>query len=275
MNTPNTDFKQPDTYRIQSLRHETHDTFTLELVQTGGAALPNYAAGQYNVVHMNEGAVPLAICVDPAEPQVLMHTVRVVGRCTEALRQLRVHDELRISGPYGCGWPLEPAEENDIVIIAGGIGLAPMRPLVHTLIHHRERYGHITMIYGARTPEDILFRKELETWRGRFDMEVLVTVDRATGNWRGHVGVFTTLIPRAPFDPYFTVAYLAGPEIMMTYAVESLRHRGVEKDAQYLYMQRDMKKHIHELEDVQLTEDQMTGPVFRYDQVEAPLMARE
>lgn len=272
---PKSHLRDPEPYRVQSIKQETADVFTLELVRGGGEPCPEYDPGQYNVLHVSGGQAPMAVCVDPAEPGVLMHTIRVVGMTTRALAEKRVNDEVLVSGPYGCGWPLKPAEGNDVVIITGGIGLAPVRPLIYTLLQHRVRYGHITMVCGARTPEDILFRKELEAWRGRFDMEVLVTVDRATGNWRGHVGVFTSLIPRAPFDPYFSVAYLSGPEIMMTYAAESLCQRGVGKDMQYLYMQRDMKRHIHDLEQCELDADQLTGPVFRLDQVEPALMVRE
>ncbi|HNR29733.1 MAG TPA: Ni/Fe hydrogenase subunit gamma, partial [Candidatus Hydrogenedentes bacterium] len=171
--------------------------------------------------------------------------------------------------------PLEPAEENDVVIVAGGIGLAPMRPLVHALIRQRERYGHTTVLYGARTPEDILYRKELERWRGRFDMEVLVTVDRASRDWHGPVGVFTNLIPRAPFDPYYAVAYIAGPEVMMTYAVEALHRRGVRKDWQFVYMQRDLKRGVREIATCDAEKSGLTGPVFRFDEVEQFLAARE
>lgn len=275
MRIPESQLAAPESCRVQSIKQETADTYTLELVRDNGEPFPDYTPGQYNVLHVPGGQAPMAICIDPAEPGVLMHTIRAIGKTTRTLTGKRVGDEVGVSGPYGCGWPLTPAEGNDIVIICGGIGLAPVRPLLYALIQHRVRYGHITMVCGARTPEDILFRRELEAWRGRFDMEVLVTVDRATGNWRGHVGVFSSLIPRAPFDPYFSVAYLSGPEIMMTYAAESLSQRGVGKDMQYLYMQRDMKRHIQDLEACELQPSQLTGPVFRLDQVEPALMARE
>lgn len=275
MDIESSEMKPAEPHRLESLKQETGDGFTLEFVREDGHPIADHVPGQYNIVHIPEGSVPLAVCVDPAEPNVLTHTMRVVGKGTEALAKLRVGDTVDISGPYGCGWPLTVAESNDVVIISGGIGLAPVRPLLYSLLRHRERYGYIILVYGARTPEDILFRKELEQWRGRFDMDVLVTVDRATGNWRGHVGVFTSLIPRAPFDPYFAVSYLSGPEVLMSYAAEALEHRGIPRENQHLYMQRDMKKHIHDLEACELDKDALTGPVFRYDQIAHALAARE
>lgn len=271
--TPESTAAEP--YRLQCMKQESRDTVTLELVRESGAPCPPHTPGQYNMLHVREGSVPLAICVDPAEPNVLLHTIRVVGNATRALAGLEVGRTIDVSGPYGCGWPLAPAESNDVVIICGGIGLAPVRPLVYALLQHRERYGYIILVYGARTPEDILFRRELEQWRGRFDMDVLVTVDRATGNWRGHVGVFTSLIPRAPFDPYFAVSYLAGPEVLMSYAAEALEHRGLPPENQHLYMQRDMRKHIHDLEGCELADGALSGPVFRYDQIAGALATRE
>ena len=270
-----TELQNAESYHLQSFKRETGDVYTLEFTRADGAVCPHYVPGQYNVLHLPEGAVPLAMCVDPAEPQVLLHTMRVLGKATRAVAALSVGDSVDISGPYGCGWPLTQAESNDVVIICGGIGIAPVRSLVYSLLQHRERYGYIILVYGSRTPEDILFRRELEQWRGRFDMDVMVTVDRATGNWRGHVGVFTTLIPRAPFDPYFAVSYLAGPEVLMSYAAEALDRRGLAPHNQHLYMQRDMRRHIRALDNCDLADDALTGPVFRYDQVAGALAARD
>lgn len=276
MNTGQQGREKKLAYGVRSVIQETPDTATLELIRLDGQPPPDYTPGQYNMLHVRDvGSAAMAVCVAPEEPGVLLHTVRAVGRVTEALCALGSGEEVLVSGPFGVGWPLAPAEENDVVIVAGGIGLAPMRPLLYALIQNRERYGHTTILYGARTPEDILYRKELEQWRGRFDMEVLVTVDRASRNWHGHVGVFTNLIPRAPFDPYYTVAYIAGPEVMMTYAVESLHRRGVRKDWQFVYMQRDLKRGVGAMDSCDPEKSGLTGPVFRYDEVETFLAARE
>lgn len=276
MTAAQTDSPEKLVYQVRATYQETADTATINLVRADGAPPPPFTPGQYNMVHVaGEGAAAMAICVDPADQDVLMHTVRAVGRVTRALISLPIGSEVTVTGPFGCGWPLQPAEENDVVVMTGGIGIAPVRALLYTLIEHRERYGHITLLYGARTPDDILYRKELERWRGRFDMEVLVTVDRGTRNWRGHVGAFTHLIPRAPFDPYYAVAYISGPEVMMTYAIEALMQRGVRKESQYLYIQRDLKRGIGAKDAPPVDASGLTGPVFRYDEVEGALLERE
>ena len=276
MTFPESETRQKLLYQVRALRQETGDTATIDFVRADGMPVPAFTPGQYNMLHLEgEGNAAMAICVDPAEPDILMHTVRAVGRVTRALTSLKVGAEVTITGPYGCGWPLQPAEESDVVVIAGGIGLAPVRSLLYSLLEHRERYGRTILIYGTRTPDDILYRKELERWRGRFDMEVLVTVDRGSRNWRGHVGVFTHLIPRAPFDPYYTVTYISGPEVMMTYAIEAFQHRGVRKESQYLYIQRDLKRGVSTENAPSVDASHLTGPVFRFDEVEGALLQRE
>jgi NAD(P)H-flavin reductase len=128
-----------------------------------------------------------------------------------------------------------------VVIVTGGIGLAPLRPVLYHFLAHREEYGKIVLLYGARTQEDMLYRRELEQWRSRFDLDVHVTVDRATGRWHGNVGVVTSLIPRAPFDPLNGIALVCGPEVMMRYAVQALMKRGISANRIHLSMERNMK----------------------------------
>ncbi|MCC6145878.1 MAG: FAD/NAD(P)-binding protein [Candidatus Hydrogenedentes bacterium] len=268
----------PRTYRIQRVRRETEDTFTLELAQTDGPAPPRFAPGQFNMLYVyGMGEVPISISGNPYTPETLVHTTRAVGTVTNAMSGLRAGHMMGVRGPFGTCWPVEQAEGMDIVIIAGGIGLAPLRPLIYSIMERREHFGRVVLLYGTRTPEDILFRKELEQWRGRFDAEVLITVDRATGTWRGHVGLVTKLIPRAPFDPYQSVAYVCGPEIMMTYALEALHQRGIAKERMFLSMERNMKCAVGFCGHCQfgpafICKD---GPVFRYDRIERLLSVRE
>jgi NAD(P)H-flavin reductase len=163
------------------------------------------------------------------------------------------------------------------VLVAGGIGLAPLRPALYHLLTNREKYGRIILFYGARTPQELLFTRELERWRARFDLDIAVTVDRATGDWRGNVGVVTTLIPRAPFDPANTVVAVCGPEVMMRFAVMELEKRGVPSESIYLSMERNMKCGIGFCGHCQfgpafLCKD---GPVFRYDRVRDWLVRQE
>ncbi|MGZ5543965.1 MAG: Ni/Fe hydrogenase subunit gamma, partial [Limisphaerales bacterium] len=171
---------QPLPCRIQRVRDDTHDTFTLDLELDGVSEPFRFAPGQFNMLyHFGVGEVPISICADP-NSGLLQHTIRAVGPVTKAIRRLRRGDMLGVRGPFGSAWPIMiEAMGRDLVIVAGGIGLAPLRSVLCHVLAEREKFGKVFLLYGARTPEDILYRHELEHWRGRLDLEVRVTVDRA------------------------------------------------------------------------------------------------
>jgi NAD(P)H-flavin reductase len=226
---------------VERMERETADTFTLELLPEGGGPF-RFAAGQFNMLYVyGIGEVPISISGDPTFPQRLVHTTRAVGAVTTGMGALRRGDAIGVRGPFGTHWPVEEARGSDVVFVAGGIGLAPLRPALYEVLSHRERYGRVVLLYGARTKDDILYRRQLKEWRGDFDLEVHVTVDRAIGEWRGNVGVVTTLIPRVPFDPYNTVAMVCGPETMMRFTVLELERRGVAPAKVWLSLERNMK----------------------------------
>ncbi|MBI4388293.1 MAG: FAD/NAD(P)-binding protein, partial [Candidatus Omnitrophica bacterium] len=257
-------------YRITQLRKETQDTFTLELKSENGPF--SFAPGQFNMLYVyGVGEVPISISGDPKEKKVLRHTTRVVGTVTKALRQLKVGDALGLRGPFGSHWPVEKAEGYDVILVGGGIGLAPLRPAIHQLIVNRSRYGRVVLLYGARTPEEILYTRELKTWRAEFDLDVHVTVDRAIGSWRGNVGVVTTLIPRAPFDPTKAIAMVCGPEIMMRFTVQELQKRGIPTDRIYVSMERNMKCATGFCGHCQYGPNFICkdGPVFSFDKIKS------
>ena len=232
----------PRPYRVQRVRHEIRDTFTLELEPEDGSDIPPFASGQFNMLYtFGVGEIPISISGDPAHPRPLLHTIRAAGTVSRAMQHLKRGDMLGVRGPFGSHWPIERAEGKDVVIAAGGIGLAPLRSTMYQLIARRERFGRVILLYGARTPEDLLYRRELEHWRARFDLDVFVTVDRATSKWRGSVGVVTKLIPRAPFGPGKTMAFLCGPEIMMRFTAVGLLAHGVGAEQIYVSLERNMK----------------------------------
>ncbi len=268
----------PELFRIQNVRRETADTFTMTFEAVDGQQAFRFRAGQFNMLYLfGVGEIPISISGDPTRPGALVHTTRAVGTVTRALKRLRPGDLIGIRGPFGSAWPVQEAEGADVVIVAGGIGLAPLRPVMYTVLARREKYGRIVLMYGTRTPEDILFRRELETWRGKFDLDVYVTVDRAMGRWRGHVGVVTTLIRKATFDPHSTVAMVCGPEIMMRYSVLELHRRGVPLSAVYISMERNMKCAVGFCGHCQFGPHFICkdGPVFRYDRVQNIFLVRE
>jgi len=231
----------PVRYRVERNRRETHDTYTLDLVPADGGPTMPFAPGQFNMLYLfGVGEVPISISGDPGDARSLVHTIRAVGGVTRAMRALAPGDVVGVRGPYGAPWPVEAAKGEDVVLVAGGIGLAPLRPVLYSILARRREYGRVSVLYGTRTPADILFRRELLRWRARFDLEVFVTVDRSAAGWTGNVGVVTTLVRRAPFDPHDTVAMLCGPEIMMRYGALELERHGVSPERIYLSMERNM-----------------------------------
>lgn len=268
----------PELHRVTRVRRETADTFTLELEPANGAPVCRFAAGQFNMLYaFGNGEVPISISGNPLAPSPLLHTVRAVGAVTQALIKLVPGVTIGVRGPFGTNWPLDEAEGKDIVIVAGGIGLAPLRPAIYQIVARRERYGQVALCYGARTPKEMLYPNELRRWRSRFDMFVALTVDNAAANWKGSVGVVTRLIPRSDFDPLHTVALVCGPEIMMRYSVKALMERGLEPDDIYVSLERNMKCAIGFCGHCQLGTEFVCkdGPVFRYSRVGNALNIRE
>jgi NAD(P)H-flavin reductase len=255
---------------------ETYDTFTMEL--DPGPAGFSFRPGQFNMLYVfGVGEVPISISGDPQQPQKLLHTVRGVGPVTTAMREMGPGDLLGVRGPFGKPWPVGMASSRDVVFVAGGIGLAPLRPALYHVLNHREEYERVVLVYGVRSPRDLLFEEELSEWRGRFDMSVRITVDTADRKWRGSVGVVTKLIPRAPFDPHDTIAFICGPEIMMHFAAEELVKQGVRPGRSYISMERNMKCGIGLCGHCQFGSDFVCkdGPVFHYESVHRRLDIRE
>jgi len=267
----------PAFFRVHRTRTETADTFTLDLEPPSGAPFA-FAPGQFNMVYVpGAGEVPISISGDPERPATLTHTVRAVGTVTAAMRRLRAGDVVGIRGPFGVGWPVEACDGKDVVIVAGGIGLAPLRPMLYHLLANRDRYGRLVLLYGCRTTADLLFRHEIEAWRSRLDMHVYVTVDRGTEGWHGYVGVVTTLVPRAPVASDRTIAMVCGPEVMMRFSAMTLEERGIAPDRIYVSMERNMKCGIAQCGHCQYGPVLVCrdGPVFRYDRIRHLLALRE
>jgi NAD(P)H-flavin reductase len=268
----------PARFRVDGVRRELTGVFTLDLSPVDGMAEFPFRPGQFNMLYQyGVGEVPISISGNPAHPHTLTHTVRAVGSVTNALEQLQVGALVGIRGPFGNAWPEDEADGADIVILAGGIGLAPLRPLIYRVLANRRRFGCVCIYYGARSPDEILFRDELTLWRSRFDLNVDVTVDRAAPDWMGRVGVVTKLLDRRGFSPLDTVACLCGPEIMMHYAVMTLNDQGLDNEQIYISMERNMKCAVGFCGHCQYGGDFVCrdGPVFRFDKIAARFNVRE
>lgn len=231
----------PSTFSVVARTEETPDTVTLR-VQPQGEGTTQFNPGQFSMLYaFGVGEVPISISGDPGLDGFLEYTIRAVGGVTNALTALSPGDHLGVRGPYGVGWPLEQAFGRDLVIAAGGIGLAPLRPAVLFALAHRQRFNALSLLYGARTPDDLLFDPQLHEWRSRFDIEVEVTVDRGPSDWMGDVGVVTQLLARIPFDPALTKAMVCGPEVMMRATSRMLETQSVATADIAVSMERNMK----------------------------------
>lgn len=232
----------PRPFRVVSRRQELEDTWTLGLEPADGGGVPAFVPGQFNMLYaFGVGEVPISISGDPAGDGPLEHTVRAVGPVSAAICRAEPGEQLGVRGPFGSFWPLAAAAGRDVVVVAGGIGLAPLRPALLAALAARERLAGLVLLCGGRTPDQLLFRAELDAWGGDPRIDVGVTVDSAESGWLGHVGVVTTLIDDAPFDPARATAFVVGPEVMMRFTVEALRARGMDAADIHVSIERNMK----------------------------------
>lgn len=267
----------PQAYRVQQRLTETADTFTLVLTPEQPGDAMRFAPGQFNMLYaFGVGEVPISISGSPADRHTLVHTIREVGPATRALSKLRALDTLLLRGPFGTAWPVEAAYDHDVVLVTGGIGLAPLRPVLYHIVLHRSRYRNVHLLYGARTPGDLLFVHELDAWRAA-NVAVEVTVDRSDESWRGDVGVVTRLLDRARFAPERTIAMTCGPEVMMHFAGLDLRKRGVPRQNIFVSMERNMQCGVGTCGHCQLGPFFVCkdGPVFNAAQLAPYLLTRE
>jgi NAD(P)H-flavin reductase len=271
-----TDPMLPRPYLVSQVIKETPDTFTLTLTPGNGATGGLFHPGQFSMLWVfGVGELPISISGDPALHGRLVYTVRSVGQATHALVSQRVGESVGVRGPFGAGWPAEAARGRDVIVVAGGIGLAPLRPLIYHVLRNRRDYGRLVVLYGARSPRELLYRKELASWARNHETQVLVTVDYGGLGWRGHVGVVTTLFKYARLQPARSVAAICGPEIMMRFVARELETQGLARGDIYLSMERNMKCGVGlcghcQYEKYFVCKD---GPVFRYEQVR-PLLEK-
>jgi NAD(P)H-flavin reductase len=266
----------PEPFEVVSSRRDTGDTWTLELEACSGEPFA-FLPGQFTMLSAaGAGEVPISISGDADRPDRLVHTVRTVGLATGAICAAAPGRRLAVRGPFGQPWPVEQAEGADVVIAAGGIGLAPLRPAILRLLADRPRYGRLVLLYGARSPDQLLYLDELDAWQSR-GLEVWVTVDSAGPEWLGHVGVVTRLVRRARLGGGSWVAMSCGPEVMMRFTVAALRSAGVGEDRIFASMERNMQCGIGHCGHCQLGPTLVCrdGPVYRWGDIGRWLTIRE
>ena len=267
----------PVPHRVTAVRRETADTTTIALAPLGGQP-PPFAPGQVDMLYaFGIGEVPISISSGTRLQGRREYTIRDVGPVTHALTSVSVGSHVGVRGPFGRPWPLEDARGGDVLVIAGGIGLAPMRAAILSLIDDRDAYDSLTVLYGARQPADILYEDQLERWRARPGVDVGVTVDVAGPGWHGDVGVVTGLIPAARVDLARATALVCGPEIMMRLTAEALLERGIPADRVFVTCERNMLCGVGTCGHCQLGPFFVCadGPVFSWDRIGPFINVRE
>ena len=259
---------------IQRIVPETPDSSTFwSTWREGDGDGYAFEPGQFNMLYLfGVGEIPISISSDPAHPQRLGHTIRFTGRVTDAFRDLRPGDEIGVRGPFGRPWPLDEAEGGDLLVVAGGLGVCPVRPAIEWAMRHRDRFRRLLLLVGARTPSVLPYQAQLDGWLAsmeRLGVELYLTVDEPEPGWLHGVGVVTTLFEKAKIEPPRTTAFICGPEVMMRFSGGGLLDLGVPAERLYVSMERNMQCAIRICGHCQLGPYFVCtdGPVFRYDRV--------
>lgn len=267
---------------IQRMTQETPETITYDLVFENAVAAREYsfAPGQFNMLYLpGLGEIAISISGDPGSGEpgsgasdrvvTVPHTIRSAGNVTRALADLSPGASIGLRGPFGSSWPIQQCADRDVILVAGGIGLAPLRPAIYQLLAARESYRRLVLLVGARDPATLLFTAEYDSWRAR-GLDVQITVDRPAAGWNGNLGMVTTLLNRIPLNnPQNTLLMTCGPEVMMWYTVQTALNRGLRPDLQFVSLERNMNCAIGLCGHCQLGPEFLCkdGPVFAYDRV--------
>ncbi len=267
----------PELYQVKNITQETLDIFTLVLTAKENVSQMPFLPGQFNMLyHFGFGEVAISISGDLSSQDDLIHTIRAVGSVTKRMQELNVGDEIGVRGPFGSSWPLHLKEQCDVILIAGGIGLASLRSALFQIAAKKDRYQNITVLYGVRRPSDIIYKKDLESWQKQ-GIKVEVTVDYPDLNWQGPVGVVTDLIKKYIKEPENTLVFICGPEIMIKIAVHELLGAKVEQKHIFIALERHMQCAVGFCGRCQygpyfICKD---GPVFSYEQLRHWFMIKE
>jgi sulfhydrogenase subunit gamma (sulfur reductase) len=255
-----------------STKDHMPDTRSFRLRLQDGQEKLDFRPGQFNMLGLpGFGEAPITFSSPPADDGTFEHTVRAVGRLTRALRRLKPGDILLIRGPFGTAWPLEGVKGRDLLVVAGGVGMIPLRPFLLEVFRNRANYGKVVILFGARTPGELIYREEFDSWRSQPDTTLLLTVDEVPSEetWSGHTGVVTGLFPDMNIHPDNAAVLTCGPEIMMRFVARGLLLRQFSPDRMYLSLERRMKCGTGHCGHCQLGPKFVCkdGPVFRYQEL--------
>jgi sulfhydrogenase subunit gamma (sulfur reductase) len=262
----------PRVARIAAVRDETPDTKTFDLVLRDGAERRDFVflPGQFMELSVfGIGEAPFCFASSPTRPASIQTTVRRTGVLTDAMHGLAPGEEIGVRGPCGNGFDLAAAEGKDLLFVGGGIGLPPLRGLIWNVLDERDRFGRVTILYGARTPTDLVYKDELEEWARRDDVELHVTVDRGEPGWTGNVGMVPVLFDKTDLKPATTLAYVCGPPIMIKFVVQDLLMRSFSPDSVISTLERTMQCGVGKCNHCCIGHRFVCrdGPVFTYRQI--------
>ncbi len=270
----------PQQAEIVEKRREARGVYTYRLRLCDETIRRSYRflPGQFNMVYLfGVGEVPISIVSDPSDPELLDHTIRIVGNVTDGLERLGKGEIIGLRGPYGSAWPLKEAEGKEVIIVTGGLGCAPVVSVINYIVQRRDAFGPLKILHGVKTPKDLLYRERFRAWKSIPNTEVYLTVDHPDRQWRYSVGVVTNLFSQIEVDLEKSLVMMCGPEIMMRYATRDLIGQGLSPERIYVSLERNMKCAVAfcghcQLGPVFLCRE---GPVFRYDQVQKWIEKRE
>ena len=238
-----TDAMLPVPVGILGVRKENFNTrtFVMQIEDEDARKAYRWAPGQFNMLYLpGVGEAAISISSDPEQPEVLEHTIRVVGSVTRGLEAAGKGGIVGLRGPFGRGWPIDRLDGGDVVMVAGGIGLAPLRPMVYWLRRNRQRFRRVVLLFGCRSPDDRLYVDELKQWHSDEVIDVLVTVDNAAHGWIGPVGVVTNLLQRIRVSADRTTVMVCGPRVLNRAAAWSFLQLHVPPEQVYLSLERNM-----------------------------------
>ncbi|MCI0521075.1 MAG: FAD/NAD(P)-binding protein [Chloroflexi bacterium] len=245
-------------------------TYWLRFLDPAVRAGYTFQPGQFNMLYLpGYGESAISISSDPENHEVIGHTIRYTGNVTQNIARLKVGDVLGVRGPFGTSWPIEQHKGADLILGTGGVGLPPLRPIIYHVMRHRQDYGRVVLLYGARTPKDLQFTREYETWE-KTGVETMITVDRADETWTGQVGVVPILFYRLRMDPKKSIVMTCGPEIMIRFVVYEALARRVAPSRIFVSLERNMKCGLGQCGHCQLGPYFVCkdGPVFSFEALE-------